>query len=106
MTQLAHESETDPRREQESPVSTLEPGSELRSSKRLIKIDYSYLDTDDDDDDLEVETEEPQDVKEEAKGNPWQRTGSFGMSKAEIDHYCDTALQRNTHSRLSDCCIL
>uniref|UniRef100_A0A0K8SDD1 KIND domain-containing protein n=1 Tax=Lygus hesperus TaxID=30085 RepID=A0A0K8SDD1_LYGHE len=63
-----------PRREQESPVSTLEPGSELRSSKRLIKIDYSYLDTDDDDDDLEVETEEPQDVKEEAKGNPWQRT--------------------------------
>uniref|UniRef100_A0A224XK81 Putative kinase non-catalytic c-lobe domain protein n=1 Tax=Panstrongylus lignarius TaxID=156445 RepID=A0A224XK81_9HEMI len=25
--------------------------------------------------------------------NPWTRTGSLKLSKAEIDHYCDTALQ-------------
>lgn len=30
---------------------------------------------------------------ETATTNPWTRTGSLKLSKAEIDHYCDTALQ-------------
>ncbi|CAB0012011.1 unnamed protein product, partial [Nesidiocoris tenuis] len=34
-----------PRRDEpQTPVGSLDTGSELRSSKRLIKVDYSYLD--------------------------------------------------------------
>ncbi|XP_073987980.1 spire type actin nucleation factor isoform X3 [Rhodnius prolixus] len=99
-------------------VSPVTPYSAPQTEKKLIKVDYSALFSDEEEDEVlevtKVVDDEDDDEKleigengssvvgdgggdvgsgETATTNPWTRTGSLKLSKAEIDHYCDTALQ-------------
>ncbi|XP_024080616.1 protein spire isoform X2 [Cimex lectularius] len=82
----------------EAPLSSKSNSEQVtRNSRRLIKVDYSHMSAvgfDVEDKDLDATDDGDEEGEEgDAKNNPWQRTGSLRLSQAEIDHYCDTALQ-------------
>ncbi|XP_075211533.1 spire type actin nucleation factor isoform X2 [Lycorma delicatula] len=85
------------------PVEADEPPSpvtpQLKATRRLIKVDFSALQTDDDDDDDDEDEDEcggnvERQHIESPKGrrNPWHRTGTT-LTHDEYHRYCDTALE-------------